>query len=1161
DAPLPWRPFYLQRRILATFAATFVGLIVTIEVLWSYSNQGGLGYASPTARYLWAYGPVGVFAVASVIWSRVDYQAKSAAPWLRLAKEPSDAEHTLLLDYISMSQPKAVLRSVQNGDMTVACTSGVAILLKLMIIVSAALVTLTEVDIDDQIVPVTLQTEFAGNASSLMNATTTALFTMIGLQQDRLSDPAGVFASYVFQQFSANPSIDTDIIAEVDGLSTGLDCETAQLSLAGVQFSENGQQFNTSFKAGSCNVTMPIFSRDFADNANSFFARFGQGACGGSTKPEDQRIVVVIGRQDIDANSLPQNGTGPAAINGTIATSTQLLCNPTYNISRVVVDKIGATVLDVAPVESSPTRMLSAVQPWDIAQAFFASYNTSLASQFSDVTPSFYANEILNVDAAMHFALGLRIAEGQTAMDPLLLLEPSTLQELVTEYFQRYSALLASSALTQPTNTASIGTAAVNGEKIVMGALGAQFLTVLLAISVGLVALAMLYVPKWGFLPRDPSTIMDTAALIAHSRPLLQSLRGAGGGSMSVIRERLKSSSYYTGVEAYEHASSRGVGYFKIFGGQGISEANPDYIEPTDDFPYPDLLHPIQRVFALLIVAAIIVALELSLQVSMRNNGLGLAGDVSYLHLLWTAGPTLVMTLVAMYFSSTDMTLRTLAPYAGLRKEATFSESISINLADKAGPSVFLHALKSRNLAVAGSTVALFFSLHLAVAVSALFTTVTVPGVTNVQLSSVDTFAQSDGTEVGNQNGTILASLILDSNFSYPAFTFEDMSFPILDTQGNVSLADDSSITVTLPALRPLMQCKLFQQADIRTNFTQNATSLQIRLNNEPSGALNLSIAGNATIASNPDAFFGVGKYAPIAQVSGEASHWVYAWGQLADAGSSKVSVKSISAWACNETMQQVGALTTLSGSSLAIDPRHPPVPIESTAAALSFQLDGINYQDLMNVSGAPALLDSFFSTLVAGQRAVRLSDLGNTDTNVAQSIANAITRQHKIIRTQVINTANRQPIEAVSIGKPLSSAIVGKPSLFFGFMTSRSFDGGAVCRVAQDMVATRILQVLLAATLVASIASWIGLPKPNILPRSPNSIGSVAGFLADGNMFGLLGRGAEWQGTKELRAFFMDGMHVMMRFKIGWDRLRRRRREETLAVWGMNGSCPKDQV
>ena len=61
---------------------------------------------------------------------------------------------------------------------------------------------------------------------------------------------------------------------------------------------------------------------------------------------------------------------------------------------------------------------------------------------------------------------------------------------------------------------------------------------------------------------------------------------------------------------------------------------------------------------------------------------------------------------------------------------------------------------------------------------------------------------------------------------------------------------------------------------------------------------------------------------------------------------------------------------------------------------------------------------------------------------------------------------------------------------------------------------------------------------------------------MAEGNLFGLLGRGAEWQSTSDLRAFFMDGMHVTMRFKIGWEQLRRRRRDRTRSVWGAEGTA-----
>ena len=112
-----------------------------------------------------------------------------------------------------------------------------------------------------------------------------------------------------------------------------------------------------------------------------------------------------------------------------------------------------------------------------------------------------------------------------------------------------------------------------------------------------------------------------------------------------------------------------------------------------------------------------------------------------------------------------------------------------------------------------------------------------------------------------------------------------------------------------------------------------------------------------------------------------------------------------------------------------------------------------------------------------------------------------------------------------------------------------------------QDLVTTRILQSLLAAMVFFTIIGWIAFPKPNILPRPPTSIASVAALLVDGNVFGFLGRGAEWQTADEVQAVFKDGLHVTAGFKLGWDKLRKRRREETLATWGMNGSVQKEKV
>ncbi len=606
------------------------------------------------------------------------------------------------------------------------------------------------------------------------------------------------------------------------------------------------------------------------------------------------------------------------------------------------------------------------------------------------------------------------------------------------------------------------------------------------------------------------------------------------------------------------------MGYFKVFGRHEVSDLQPEGIETTDTFPHPRLLHPLQRVFMIILLIAFIVGLELSLQFSLRNNGLGDAGENPYFHIVWTSCPALILTLVAMYFASTDLTIRKLAPYEALCKETAFEESVTVNLADRAIPSALFQALKTRNLAVVGAAIAMFLASHFAILVAPVYSAVLVPAVDSIQLTSRDSFAQADGTQPVSQNGTILASLILDANFPYPPSTFEDIAIPMLDVvsiDSTLPLTDESTITVTVPAVRPFMDCRIIHQADIRTNLTRsNVTSLRVSLPGEPSGNITISLGQNTTgNMTDPNAFFGVGKYRPIALVTGVVSHWVYIWGQLSKADTNKPDIQMISAMVCNETVQQVGTLVSLLGSSMVIDPSHPPVPNDSTATSLALALTEIDYGKLMNTSARKPFLDPFFATLISSQQPIPLSDLGSKDDSAAQSVADAITRQHKIIRTQVISTENRRSVETISIGKP-QAAVVGKPTTFSGLITSRSVSAGSTRRVIQDMFPTRILQGIIAATILASVACWIGMPQPNILPRSPNSIGSAAAFLADGNLFGLLGRGAEWQSTNELRAFFMDGMHVTMRFKIGWDQLRRRRRDEALSVWGTDVSLPKDQ-
>ncbi|KAK0621680.1 hypothetical protein B0T17DRAFT_608822 [Bombardia bombarda] len=1196
DLALSWRPFYLRRKILASFAAIFAGVAVCTGALYDHSHRNtGLGPTDQAGHYLWRFLPTALLITITALWNRVDYQARNTAPWIRLSTGATGAEQTLLLDYVTMYQPWCVVRALRNKDFVVACTATVASILRILVVISTGLISLTLISLPSQNITVMLETAFSDNATGLADAGALAFFTMVGVQQDNVSYPDGVSARYTYQQFSSELTRGSIINTTVDGFSARLECETARLELDNLQYNNSLLQFSTVLSAGECNTTVLVSSKDLSTSAETNssrpfqFARFEQGSCGDFSSLDDQRIVVMFGAGLVDSPLLLANSsTGIDVVNGTITKSMQLLCKPAYTISRVDIAKVDSKLLTISLSANPQNRTINGVQPWDLAKALFGSYTSELASTYADTTPWFQQPEVLNVDPAMYMALDLRFRTSGKPVVSASLLDATTLEGIANEYFQQYSALIASRSLMHKTASPIDATASTTSERLLASFLITKLLVILLAISTALVVTAALLVPRNGILPRDPGTIINMAALVSNSRDLLQALRGAGGGDMATLRARLAGSRYYSGIEAYERSASTVSGYFKIFGPKLSHEVTRDYIEPTEKFSYPDLLHPLQRLTAFMFIIGLIIGLDISLQSSTRIGGLGDAEDDTYLHLLWTVIPTLVVSLATIYFVSADFNIRLLAPYAALRRGASLEQSMGLNLVDKLNPVVIYHAIKSRNLAVGAASVAAFLSSMLAIFSASLFAAATVPVTASCQVLARDFFFRSSVPPNPSvcttcQNGTLLSSLILDGNVSFPPFTHEDLAFPTLSLENvpdDVEVPDDLTVTATIPAVRALMACRIFRQSEILISLTTSSTSdgyvnpLRINLpgETEVDGSTIIISTGQTPETSGSltgtqidrDAVFGAGVYSPILVNNNLTSHWIWVWGQLQDANTTQTRVRSISALACNETAEQVNVAASFVGSTLSINPTVPPIPDDSTAIPFPMAVDGtnLNYSNLISIK-TNNLVDPFFASLTTSRFAIPASSLGSTDAATVQSVADAITRQHKLMRAQVVSTWNRLPL-------PADSAAVKFPAT----LTVYNLDSGAQRRIVQDLASTRVLQALLAAVLIAGTASWLALPKPNtIIPRSPTSIASVVGLLVDGNVFGMLGRGAEWLDDQELRGFFRDGLHVTMGFQLGWEKMRkgrrgRRGREEeeegaTPVVWNADGELgtPRDQV
>ncbi|KAH8912424.1 hypothetical protein BR93DRAFT_954985 [Coniochaeta sp. PMI_546] len=1134
------------------------------------------------------------------MWTRVDYQAKAAAPWIRMSRGPAPAEKTLLLDYVNMSLPVSIVKAVLNRDVVVACTSMISLHLGLLVVVSTALLTLSLVDVPNQNARITLNTAFVNDPSELAKADSYPFLAMVGLLQGNISYPDGVSSRYAYQQFSADVAFGTEIQATVDGFSGSLDCEAAQLSLTGAQYYNTRLQLNTTVSVAGCSIVMPVFSQAFLSNSTILYSRFGHGACGASTEAQDQRIVIVFGSETVNSTSLAaaKNLTVDGVqVNATVPQSTQLICKPSYAISRLDIKKDAMSLVDLELSDTNSTT-LSNVQPWDIAQAFFASYQGLLAGNFSDTSPSFYQGGNLTVDPIMYLALGMRRATVGTPVSLSALFDRTTLQSVADDYFQQYTALLVSKALMQETSLSTAGTIMLRGERLLVRSFAVQLMVTLLGVSVILTAVVICFVPRTGFLPRDPNTIIDTAALIAHSRTLLQSLRGAGGGSDKFVWERLAGNQYFIGVEAYEHGSSSDPGYFKIFGGSNTVQVNAASVEEEGKFSYPINLHPVVRVASFLGLLAIVILLEVTLRTSQNHNGLTDVTDDTYSHFLWTAMPALILSHFATYIASVEFTTRALAPYVALKDGAAFHHSVSLNYLDNTTPRAIYESIRHRNFAVVTAGLALLVS-SLFVALSApIFSEVTVPATAAVRLLNRDFFLQNNSAPSSDscpscRNGTVVSSLILNDNLSYPLFTYEDLNFPtlVLDTnQMPSTYPDDVTITASLPAIRPSMTCRIILQSQVspiltsdpvvspQANTSGDGNIISVRFKDETGSTLvvNTKRAPEGIMAQvqaiDPNPFFGASLHKQLDLGNGTTvSHWVYVWGQIFDADTNHTMLQSISALSCNESVQKVTTMATFYGTSLAILPSDPPVVDESSAVPISVDLSsGWDYGDLANIS-TPHLLDPFFATLVASRYAIPMEVLSDGSANAVQRIADAITFQHKVIRTQVINASARRPITNVSsttittdaASQTLSNssslafdatatsntvATIPRQSVFRRADTVPSLPTlTATRRLIQSPTPTRILQSLLSTTLLLALLSWLLSRGAAVHPRphTLSSIASAAALLADGNTFGLLGRGAEWSSHAQLRELFMDGLHVAMGFKMGWERPRRRRRDE----------------
>ena len=315
-----------------------------------------------------------VFTVIAAFWGRVEYQIKQCTPWWKMSKGPAAAQRSVLLDYVSPMLPVAWYRSLRNNHSAVSASIAIAMLLKLTIVVSTGLITLSREAVLRDRVALTTVNSFSNNTKPFANIGTLPYKTMQGVIVNNLTYPDGTSDCFAFQTIDhAQVPDNGEVSGVVDGFSSELDCEVASMEVHDLHFeiplstpAHVGPFLLSSqtLSAGACtaNVSIqdlritdynnPELSNGTASRSTDYFL-FHQTSCGNSTKQEDGRIAVAFGT----VAQGPRTSFGPNRpisdgytidVNGT--RSVQMLCKPTYHIQKLQVSTNTSTL----PARSAP---------------------------------------------------------------------------------------------------------------------------------------------------------------------------------------------------------------------------------------------------------------------------------------------------------------------------------------------------------------------------------------------------------------------------------------------------------------------------------------------------------------------------------------------------------------------------------------------------------------------------------------------------------------------------------------------------------------------------------------------------------------------------------------------------------------------------------------
>ncbi|KFA65635.1 hypothetical protein S40285_05344 [Stachybotrys chlorohalonatus IBT 40285] len=579
--------------------------------------------------------------------------------------------------------------------------------------------------------------------------------------------------------------------------------------------------------------------------------------------------------------------------------------------------------------------------------------------------------------------------------------------------------------------------------------------------------------PSSGIAPRDPTAIAGTTALLANSAQALAKLSGTGNLGMEEISGKLRGPWCTT---LLHHPNAVPSYEFRL----ELFESEMNHVEKRSDGP-EQLTNPYRpwtmRAYTAIATTAFLLILIIGIWLTLTiKKGAGNRFDApDDMYFLWTSLVTLIFVATAALIACIDFDSRRLTPTLKLlSRDCSFDESLDLAYINEFGIQTMFKAMQFGDWGVFLTTCIAFLAWLLPICSAGLFVASQVEDITTAELQP-QTFFQSnvESLELG-PNSSLVQDVLIDRTPSFPAWTYEDLAFPILQLQADEDdwAASDRRISAIVPATRAVLEC---QTVDFVGESARDMQCQPLDSDDEVGICADHPIIGLAALSCEG--------------LPTEAT-FNYVWGSCDD--------EFLAVLMCNERVDVMDVQATFEGDDLAISTQSFPIRDEgsSQAANITLPVAGVYelLEDVESEDDGMEGLDSFFTTLVMSRLDVSLTRLGSSQRSNA--VTEAIRQQHSIIRAQALNQGSiRTPIQA-DIGSP-SAAIEGSLTVH-----TRS--------IVQGEAQTFALTVLL-ALIIALMGIWIAIRPKGVLSKNPSSIAARASLLSDSTIWWHIPQGSEW--------------------------------------------------